>query len=295
MPLNYHHLMYFREIALQGSVSKAAEKLHIGQPALSGQLKLLEEALGHRLFERANRRLTLTEAGKYALQRANEIHKSGTTLVDVMGNRHLSSTARLTIGVLDSVPKHLILKLIRDARGIGDCRVTVLEGRIDDLLRDLKAHVLDILISNHHAPVGERGGIYSRPLARSPVGVFGAPRFRALRRGFPASLDRQPFVLPTFDSKLRHDVEHYFKLHDLQVEVFTETQDTSVQKLVGTEGYGLIPLPEFSVRELIRDRKLVELGVMDGVYEEFWLISGKRIIENPVAARLIREFEFSLP
>jgi len=295
MRLNYHHLMYFRETALQGSMSKAAEKLHVGQPALSGQLKLLEDALGHKLFERANRRLTLTEAGKHALQCANEIHKSGTTLVGAMQNRPFSSTVRLTIGVLDSVPKHLTLKLIRDARSIVECQVTVLEGRSDDLLRDLQANVIDILVTDNHAPVGGRGGVYSRALARSPVGIFGAPKFKSLKPGFPGSLNRQPFVLPTFDSKLRHDIEHYFTLHNLDVQVFTETQDTSVQKLVGTEGYGLLPLPEFSVMELVRDKKLVALGIMEGVYEEFWLISAKRIIENPVAARLIKDFQFSLP
>ena len=43
--LNYHHLIYFREIAKEGSISKASEKLLIGQPALSAQLKQLEEEL----------------------------------------------------------------------------------------------------------------------------------------------------------------------------------------------------------------------------------------------------------
>ena len=44
--LNYHHLLYFREIAKEGSIAKASEKLLVGQPALSHQLKQLEESLG---------------------------------------------------------------------------------------------------------------------------------------------------------------------------------------------------------------------------------------------------------
>ncbi|HRQ83151.1 MAG TPA: LysR family transcriptional regulator, partial [Azospirillaceae bacterium] len=50
--LNYHHLRYFRVIARELSLTRAAEKLNLSAPALSIQLKQLEESLGHRLFER---------------------------------------------------------------------------------------------------------------------------------------------------------------------------------------------------------------------------------------------------
>ena len=292
--LNYHHLLYFREIALENSVSKAAAKLRIGQPALSGQLKLLEDALGYKLFDRANRKLTLTEAGKFALQGANDIHKSGMALLDVMEKGSLSARTPLRIGVLNSVPKHLTLKLIRDARSFQECQLTILEGQGDELLRGLQLHSLDILILNYQAPISERGGIFSRLLTRSRIAVYGAPQFKHLRRQFPRSLGKQPFILPTYDSKLRHDVEHYFRMNDLEIEIFAETQDTSVQKLMGIQGYGLLPLPEFSTEELVREKKLIKLGVMAGVDEEFWLISAKRDIDNPLASRLIKDFKFSL-
>ena len=64
--LNYHHLQYFYVIAKEGSIAKAAEKLRVGQPSLSTQLKQLEESLGQELFERKKQRLYLTEAGKVA-------------------------------------------------------------------------------------------------------------------------------------------------------------------------------------------------------------------------------------
>lgn len=50
--LNYHHLFYFKAIAEEGSVSKAAESFRLGQPTLSSQLKRFEESLGVPLFER---------------------------------------------------------------------------------------------------------------------------------------------------------------------------------------------------------------------------------------------------
>ena len=291
--LNYHHLMYFREIANEKSVSRAATKLCLGQPALSGQLKTLEKQLGQPLFERKNRTLILTEAGKFALQRANEIHHAGSLLLEVMDKGVMTSKINLKIGALDSVPKHLTLNLIAEAQEIQDCQVTIVEGRADDLLRELQAHALDFLILNYHAPISDRGGVFSRPLARAPIVVFGAPKFRHLKHGFPKSLHGQRFMLPTLSNKLRHDIEHYFRINDLLLEIFVETQDTSIQKMLGMEGYGLVALPEFSAKEHVSDKKLMRLGEMQGVYEEYWLISAKRSIENPVASKLIKEFKFS--
>ncbi len=99
--------------------------------------------------------------------------------------------------------------------------------------------------------------------------------------------------MPTLDSKLRHDIEHYFRLNDIYLNIFAETQDTSIQKLLVTEGLGLVALPEFAAEQLVKEKKLIKLGALKGVHEEFWLITAKRSIENPVATRLAREFRFS--
>ena len=65
--LNFHHLRLFRAIARDGSLTRAAERLHLSPSALSTQVAKLEAALGHPLFERQGRRLVLTEAGGIAL------------------------------------------------------------------------------------------------------------------------------------------------------------------------------------------------------------------------------------
>jgi LysR family transcriptional regulator, transcriptional activator of nhaA len=62
--LNYHHLFYFWAVAKEGSLRRAAEKLHISQPTISEQIRHLEEVLGERLFSRSTRCLTLTDSGQ---------------------------------------------------------------------------------------------------------------------------------------------------------------------------------------------------------------------------------------
>jgi LysR family transcriptional activator of nhaA len=67
-------LLYFKTIAEEGSVSLAAKKLRLGQPALSAQLKQLEGSLGVALFERQHKKLLITEHGKLALEYSQNIY-----------------------------------------------------------------------------------------------------------------------------------------------------------------------------------------------------------------------------
>lgn len=289
--LNYHHLFYFRTIAKAGGIAKAAEKLRLGQPTLSTQLKQLEDALGRSLFERKNRSLVLTEAGKIALDYAENIFRTGDELLQVLEDGAVSGRTDVKIGALDSVPKRLLSNLVRAALKEKNVTVSLLEGRGDELFRELFSHQLDLIVSNYPPSSLEFGRIYSRSLAKVPVAVFASAEFIGLKKKFPESLNGQPFILPTAHSKLRHDLDHYFKINGLRIIPIVETQDTSLQKLLGIDGLGLIPLPEFTAKDLVGEKKLVKLGTLQDVKEEFWLISAARKIENPVAARLMKSFQ----
>lgn len=290
--LNYHHLMHFRTIATEGGISKAAEKLRLGQSGLSSQLKQLEESFGQTLFERKNRSLVLSEAGEVALQYANEIYQKGEELLEVMSDGTCTPKTHLHLGALDSIPKHLITKLVEEARKITNCKITVLEGRGDELLRELSSRQLDIMISNYPAPVME-ADFYSRSLAKVPISLFGALKYKKIKKGFPGSVSEQALILPTYHSKLRQDVDHFFHNHSIFYKTLAEVQDTSVQKILAVDGKGLVPLPEFSVKDLVKEKKLVKIGVLSGVFEEYWMVSAKRSIGNPVASELLKNFQFS--
>jgi hypothetical protein len=75
--LNYHHLLYFWTVAKEGSVSKAAESLHLAQPTVSAQLRALERSLGHKLLQKQGRGLVLTAEGEAVFRYAEEIFSLG--------------------------------------------------------------------------------------------------------------------------------------------------------------------------------------------------------------------------
>lgn len=288
--LNYHHLYYFWTIAGEGSIAKASVKLRLGQPTLSTQLKNLEDALGQVLFERRNRRLILTEAGKVTFQYASDIFRLGTEMLEVLQDRGpRNGKTHVQIGALDSVPKSVILRLTQAAYASGPCTISILEGKGDELLRELRAHRLDLLLSDFTPSIDDSGKLRTRSVGRIPISVYGSPRFRGLSKRFPQSLEGQNFVLPTYHSKLRHDLEHFFRTNRITISPVAETQDSSLQKLLGSSGIGLIPIAEPSSEEL-RDRSLVRIGRLLGIAEEFWLITSARKVENPIAAHLAKSF-----
>ncbi len=293
--LNYHHLMYFRTIATEGSISKASKKLNVGQSALSVQLKQLENSFNLKLFERRNRQLFLTEAGKSALKYANQIHSLGNELIEVLHNKEHSTQQHLSIGSLDSVPKNLVVKVIENCQKYQNCHITSLDGTGEDLYRQLMAHTLDVVISNHHIVSSTDKSVYTKSIGKYKLGIYASQKYAALTAGFPKSLANQPLILPTTHSKLRHDVEHYFESHKIPVKVIADTQDTTVQKLLALDGQGLIAEPEFAVKSLLREKKLIRVGNLKGVYEEFFLTSTKRVIENKIANHLMKNFEFNRP
>jgi LysR family transcriptional regulator, transcriptional activator of nhaA len=290
--LNYHHLYYFWITATEGSISRASDKLRVGQPTISTSIKNLEESLNQNLFIRKSRGLHLTEAGKVVLDYANQIFSLGNELMEVIKDESFSKRTHVQFGALDSVPKTLVQSLIHSAQKIAPCAISVIEGDGDFLFRELLAHRIDLVISNFSPTIGRSEQYFARQLAKIPITVFSTKKFQSLKRNFPKSLQDQPFIMPTLHSKLRHDLNHFFQINKITVDVIIETQDTSIQKLLGNEGMGLVPLPDFAGKELIKEGKLIKIGKLHGVTEDFWLVSSPRKFSNPIAETLMKNFNW---
>lgn len=288
--LNYHHLLYFRVIATQGSLAKASQVLLVGQPALSAQLKQLEDSLGQKLFDRKNRSLILTEAGKIALEYADEIFKKGEEFVQVFNDKSLGLKQHYRLGIVDGAPKTLATTMIENAQVIGEkCFVSIEEGTPEVMMRSLIGHDFDLCITNNLKGITQELEYVS--LGRHQVCAFGSKDFLDIKKGFPQSLNDQKLILPTRHSKLRYDLEHFFKDHSIHYDLVAEVQDSAVKKLMGEHGMAIIFLPEFATKQLVSENKLFNLGNLSDVYEEFWLVYKKLTLKNPITEELVRTFK----
>ena len=112
--LNYHHLLYFWTVAREGGISKAAEKLRLSQPTISAQVRLLEDSLGQKLFQRQGRSLVMTDVGRVVYRYADEIFGIGRELMETLRGRPAGRPLQLAIGVANAVPKLIAYRLLRD-------------------------------------------------------------------------------------------------------------------------------------------------------------------------------------
>ncbi|MCG3146871.1 MAG: Transcriptional activator protein NhaR [Verrucomicrobiae bacterium] len=281
--LNYHHLRYFYVVAKEGSLAQAAEKLKVSQPSISTQLANLEEALGVELFRRSGRRKVLTDAGQLVLGYADEIFQLGQELLNAVKSRPGSRALRLYVGVADSFPKLLTNEILKPVFSLPQpVHVICREGKLEDLLGQLAAHRLDIVLADEAAPSSVNIRVFSHRLTDCAISVCALPALaRRLKSGFPRSLHGAPALLPTENTGLRRVVEKWF--HDLNIrpQVVAEFEDSALLKAVAADGNGFIVLPSLVLEEAVKHYRFRVIGQSGKCRVEFFAITADRRLSHP--------------
>lgn len=287
--LNYHHLLYFWTVARVGSVTRACAELNLSQPAISAQLRTLERSLGEKLFAKAGRGLVMTDVGRVVYRYADEIFRTGRELEETLAGRPTGRPMRFTVGVADAMPKLLTHRLLEPALALPEgVHLILREDKPDRLLADLALHTLDLILSDAPYDAGVKVRAYSHLLGQCGVTVFGAPSLaQAHRRGFPGSLDRAPFLLPTENTTLRRSLEQWFDAHGVRPRPVAEIEDSAVLKVFGQRGLGLFAAPTAVEAEVRRQYAVRVVGRID-VRERFYAISVERRLTHPAVVAITR-------
>jgi LysR family transcriptional activator of nhaA len=283
--LNYHHLRYFWVAAKEGSLKKAAEKLHVSQPSISEQIKELEEALGEALFRRSGRSNVLTDAGQIVLRYAEEIFGLGAELMSAVKQRPGVQTLRLYVGVADAIPKLVANDILKPVLAMAQTvHIICREGKMEDLLEQLAAHRLDIVLADEPASSSLKFKAFTHLLGESGVCFCAAPKLAArLRRGFPASLHKAPALLPTENTALRRSLEKWFQQRQIRPRVVAEFEDAALMKVLAVDGRGFAPIPTVVAGEAISRYELRKVGSTQECKERFYAITAERRIIHPAA------------
>jgi LysR family transcriptional activator of nhaA len=287
--LNYNHLLYFWAVAREGSITRATKVLHLTPQTISGQLKLLEESVGEALFARAGRGLVLTDAGHLVYQYADEIFTLGEELTARMKNGGSSLPASLRVGITNSIPKLISMRILQPAvTGDLTVRLVCKEGSLESLLGELAVHQLDMIISDHAIPAGMNVKAFSHPLGASRIALFVQnAQAQRYRKDFPGSLNDAPVLLPTSNSPVRRGLENWFEEKGLAPNIVAEFEDSALMKAFGEEGTGLFPSPKVIRSEVELMYKCEMVGELDTVQEAYYAISPERKLKHPVVLEVI--------
>ena len=284
--LNFHHLKYFQTVAHEGNLTRAAERLNVSQSAVSTQIRQLEDRLGQQLFERRGRALLLTEAGRIALDHADSIFAIGDELLNTLGQRPSEQRRILRVGSLATLSRNFQISLLRPLIGRDDVEIVIRSGALGELLTNLEAHRLDLVLANMSPPRDAATPWISRAIAEQPVSLVGTPDRIGQGASFEDLLSREPFILPTVESSIRSGIDALFDKLDIRPRIAAEVDDMAMIRLLAREGAGLAVVPPIVVTDELNSGLLVEVERFPLLTETFYAVTLARRFPNPVLKEL---------
>jgi LysR family transcriptional activator of nhaA len=286
--LNYQHLLYFHTVVRTGSIVRAGAELALSPPTISAQLRALEQRLGEQLLTKRGRRLHPTDVGRMVYEYADEIFRTGRELMETIERSPSERPLRLVAGIDDVLPKEIGYAILEPALGIGrPVRLLCREGSLEGLVAQLAVHEVDVVISD--APITPSVAVhaFNHPLGSCNVVWMSEPTLaRKLRRGFPASLDGAPVLLPTNDTAMRRSLDAWLEKQNTRPLMAGEFEDYALLREFARAGHGFAPVPAVLEERFRREFGLVPIGLAQGVKAEFYAISIERRIKHPAVAAI---------
>jgi LysR family transcriptional activator of nhaA len=289
--LNYHHLRYFWVVAKEGGLTKAAAKLHISQPTMSAQIQALEGVFEEKLFRRVGRGLRLTEVGQHVLTYAEEIFSVGQDLMNSVKQRPTLRPLRLQLGVSDALPKQVTYQIIEPIfRLPKPVQVSCWETKVSDMLADLGAYRLDLVLADEPASSGISANLFNHLLGECGVTFCAEAKLaKTLRRGFPKSLHGAPALLPMADTGLRRSLEKWFHAVGVRPRMIGEFVDPAFLHVLAFHGLGFIPVATPVVKEVATRFGFGVIGRTNACRQQFYAISPERKLTHPAVTAITSE------
>jgi LysR family transcriptional activator of nhaA len=288
--LNYKQLHYFWSVAKAGGITRAAERLHLTPQTLSGQISLLEETLGAKLFRRVGRRLELTDTGRLALSYAEDIFRAGGELEDVLRGSPGGRPMQFRVGIADVLPKSVAYRLLAPAMALPDpIRIVCREDKLDRLLGELAMHRLDLVLADSPMPDQAEVKGYSHKLGECGVSFLAAPALAAeLHGAFPACLDDAPLLVPGEGTAMRGHLMRWLAAQQLHPRIAGEFDDSALMNAFGEGGSGIFPAPSVIADELARQHCVTVLGATETLSERFYALSVERRLSHPAVLAILQ-------
>ena len=286
MRLTFHQLRLLLAVSREGSVSRAAQRLHLTQPTLSAQLRQLAEQVGLPLFERVGRKLHLTAAGRVVLDTAARVEQELENLDETLAELRGDVVGRLRLAVV-STAETFIPRLLGDFRRERPAvEVSLVVLNRDAVIRRLADNLDDLYIMSRppQAPPVVATPFLSNPL----VVVAAADHPLAGRETLQIeALAAEEFVLREPGSGTRQAAEHFFAAHGLALRPRLELGSNEAVKQAVAGGLGLSLLSAHALAHAV-DEGIAVLRVDGTPLPTQWQVvypAGKRL--TPLAGAFL--------
>jgi len=250
-------------VAELGSLSKAAGRLHIAQPALSRQIRLLEEELGIRLFDRHGRAMVLTEQGRDVLRHAIRVLAELEELRASAAGSDAPVSGHVAIGLSPTVADVISVPFVTAFRAkYPGIMVQLVSAYSGYLLDSLYRGEVDLAVL--YDPKAARS-LRSEPLMQESLFLIGPPDMeRSGEDAVPfAEMASLPLLLPSTRHGLRNILERFAQEAGVSLDVTVEMDSYTAMKDLVRHGYGCTILPLAPIYEDVAAGRLVAVPICD--------------------------------
>lgn len=288
MQLNFKHLRYFHAVAHEGNLTNAARRLNVSQSALSTQIRLLEESIGHDLFERRGRRLELTESGRVTLNYADSLFETADEMIATLSGAGAHTRRHLRVGALSTLSRNFQIRFLAPMVGRDDVHLVVRSGPLNVLVKALEAHELDIVLTNR-LPFRDSGTNWNAHLVdQTSVSLIGPDQIEPSKLALRDLLASSRLVLPAKDSGVRADFDLLVDRLGILPNVVAEADDMAMLRLLLRAGAGIGLVPPIVVRDELASGALHDIMTIPGLTESFYAMTQSRRFPHPLVEHMIR-------
>ncbi len=266
--LNFNHLFYFYIVAKEGSIKATAEKLHVSQPTISDQIKLLEEFYGCLLFERRNRSLVLTKQGILALSYAEKIFDLSSEITHRLRNKIDLPKKSLDIGITHFMSRYFLYDSILPLFGQDEVTINIKEDERHILIAELEEGNMDLIFTD--TKDGIPGSMSAYRMGVNRTFVVAHKKYRKYKKDFPDSLNKIPFFHYSNESSLKYEIDLFFKRNGLAPKVIGQADDIDLFELVTQEAFAFIIVPEAAQKRLCQNKDMIVLGQINELQTSVW-------------------------
>jgi DNA-binding transcriptional LysR family regulator len=286
--MDLRQLDMFRAVAEEGSFTRAAERLHVSQSAISRQVKLLEEELGGRLLHRGSKGATPTAPGELLLRLANRVHHDIQDVRGQIAETHGLLRGELTLAGGMTVCMHVLPRVLKQYRRLyPGVDLRVVSAPTETILRRLRAHEVDLALLT--LPLTDRD-LEVVPVLKEEMVVVTAPGHPlARRRAVDAeAIARFPLILYEAGSNSRRLQDRLLAGTDLPMKVAMETENVEIIKAMVGAGLGITIIPRAAIAREARARRfgVIRLRGRPLWRETAWVYLRSDYVSRPVTAML---------
>lgn len=300
---NYNHLYYFYVTAKSGGVNAAAKHLRISQPSLSSQLKVLEQTLNIRLFQKIGRKNVVTPEGKVIYGLCRQMFDISEELGELIAKKVPSASRKIHIGVSDEVDRPFVVEVVSlFLKKLGTehrPKVTVVSGTHEQLAERLRFRELDVVVTQLAMMDPELENLLRAevPVALACSSEWKIPSTKSKLNFFETLNSIQKtndghWLMPSSRFRLRSEIDHFFEINQLKGRIIFESDVIASLVRSVIDGIGLTFIPMLYIAREIREKSIRVIGPKEGFWKyRVWLTCHSQNKEDALITAFSQSFK----